>query len=361
MSESVPSTAPGPLQLDAPWVEISGSRGLPNWMARQSLSIAFSTYQTGKLFFVGADGGNLSVFERTFDRAMGFFGNTQTLYLSTRFQLWRFENSLAAGHLHEGFDRLFVPRVGYTTGDLDIHDIVVEDSGRIVFAATACNCLATLSARHSFQPLWMPSFISRLAMEDRCHLNGLAMRDGKARYVTVVSPSDVVDGWRDRRTDGGCVIDVASGDVLVAGLSMPHSPRWYRDQLWVLHSGKGEFGRVNLNSGRFEPLAFCPGYLRGLAFAGDFAIVSLSKPRHDKTFGGLPLDGELKSRNAVAQCGLQIIDLRSGDIVHWLRAEGMVSELYDVVSLPGVCRPTALGFKTDEIHRLLTADQPGRL
>ncbi len=346
---------------EKPWVEVYGSRELPDWLARQALSLAFSTYQTGKLFLVGSNADRLSVFERTFDRARGLYGTAQTLWLGTRYQLWRFENMLPAGQFHGGYDRLYVPRVGYTTGDLDIHDIAVEDSGRVVFAATACNCLATLSPKRSFQPLWLPPFISKLATEDRCHLNGLALRDGKARYVTAVSSSDVVDGWRDRRTAGGCVIDVTSGDVVAEGLSMPHSPRWYRDRLWVLHSGKGEFGWVDLAAGRFEPIAFCPGYLRGLAFAGDHAIVSLSQPRQDKTFGGLALDAEHARKSADAQCGLQIIDLKTGNVAQWLKVEGMVTEIYDVVALPGTLRPMALGFKTDEIQRLLIADEQGVL
>jgi uncharacterized protein (TIGR03032 family) len=350
-----------PSSSEKPWIDIFGSRDLVDWLARRRLSLAFSTYQTGKLFLLGTNAGQLSIFERTFDRAMGLFGNEQTLWLSTRFQLWQFENMLSNGQLHEGRDRLYVPRVGYTTGDLDIHDVVVEDSGRIVFAATKCNCLATLSPQRSFRPLWTPPFISKLAAEDRCHLNGLALRDGKARYVTVISKSDVVDGWRDRRAGGGCVIDAVSNAVVAEGLSMPHSPRWHRDELWVLNSGKGEFGRIDLPTGRFEPIAFCPGYLRGLAFVGDQAIVSLSQPRHDRTFGGLPLDAELARRNADAQCGLQIIDLKSGNIEHWLRVEGEVSEIYDVVALPGVARPMALGFKTDEISRLLVADAPEAL
>jgi hypothetical protein len=49
-----------------------------------------------------------------------------------------------------------------------------------------------------------------------------------------------------------------------------------------------------------------------------------------------------------------VIDLRSGDIVHSLRIEGVVEELYDVQVLPGVRRPMAIGFKTDEIRRLVT-------
>jgi len=85
-------------------------------------------------------------------------------------------------------------------------------------------------------------------------------------------------------------------------------------------------------------------------------LVGLSKPRHNKTFSGLPLDSNLKSRNAEARCGIQIIDLRNGDIVHWLRMEGIVEELYDVVALPDIRRPMALGFKTDEIRRVLSIE-----
>src|SRR5262249_872197 len=113
-----------------------------------------------------------------------------------------------------------------------------------------------------------------------------------------------------------------------------------------------------LGGGPFEPLAFCPGYLRGLAFAGDYAVVGLSGPRHDrKTFGGLALDEELARRGAEPRCGLQVIDLRNGNVVHWVGLGGVVSELYDVVALPGVVRPMALGFKTDEIQRLLTVGE----
>ncbi len=142
---------------------------------------------------------------------------------------------------------------------------------------------------------------------------------------------------------------------------MPHSPRWYRDQLWVLNSGAGEFGRVDMSSGKFESITFCPGYLRGLTFVGDYAVVTMSKPRRDRTFNGLALDETLAKRGADAQCGLQVIDLRSGEVVHWVRVEGMVTELYDVVTLPGIRRPMALGFKTEEIAQLLTLDAEGTL
>jgi len=244
--------------------------------------------------------------------------------------------------------------VGYTTGDLDIHDIAVTENGQVIFVNTLFSCLATVSERYSFIPLWQPPFISRLAAEDRCHLNGLAMECDQPRYVTAVGRTDVADGWRDRRRDGGCVVDVASNEVVLSGLSMPHSPRLYRDQLWLLNSGTGDFGRIDVDRGQFEPVAFCPGYLRGLAFVGDYAIAGLSKMRGNKTFSGLALDENLMAKDVEARCGLQVIDLRSGDIVHWLRIEGMVEELYDVAVIPGVHRPAALGFKSDEIRRTIT-------
>jgi uncharacterized protein (TIGR03032 family) len=273
----------------------------------------------------------------------------------------RFENLLRPGEVYQGCDRLYVPKLCHTTGDLDVHDIAVDAGGRVLFIATLFGCLATLSERFSFTPLWRPPFLSKLAAEDRCHLNGLALDQGRPRYVTAVSTSDVADGWRDRRRDGGIVLEVPGGAVAAKGLSMPHSPRLYRGRLWLLNSGTGMLGNVDATSGTFVPLAFCPGYLRGLAFSGDYAVVGLSRPRHDKTFGGLALDEELARRGAEARCGLQVIDLRSGDTAHWVRLEGMVSELYDVVVLPGVVRPSLLGFKSDEIQRTIAVGDEGTL
>ncbi len=340
-----------------PVLEINTSRQMLSWLAEQNLSVALTTYQIGKLYFIGLKPDNtLSVFERSFNRCMGLCATSTGLYMSSLYQIWRFENVFEPGQQQDGYDRLYVPQIGYTTGDLDIHDMAVDRNGQLVFVNTLFSCLSTLSDTHSFKPLWHPPFISKLAAEDRCHLNGLAMREGQPAFMTAVSQSDVADGWREHRTQGGIVIDVSTNEIVCTGLSMPHSPRWHNDRLWVLNSGTGDFGYVDLTTGRFESLCFCPGYMRGLSFHGHFALVGLSKPRHNKTFSGLTLDDNLKSRNAEARCGIQIIDLRSGDIVHWLRMEGVVEELYDVVALPNIRRPMALGFKTDEIRRVLSIE-----
>jgi uncharacterized protein (TIGR03032 family) len=230
----------------------------------------------------------------------------------------------------------------------------------VVFVNTQYSCLAALSSRYSFTPIWQPPFISKLAPEDRCHLNGLAMKEGKPAYVTTISRSDVIDGWRDKRRNGGCVIDLESNEVILTGLSMPHSPRFYRGKLWLLNSGTGFFGTVDLEAGKFEPITFCPGYLRGLAFWKDYAIVGLSKPR-EKTFSGLQLDEALLKKDVEPRCGLMVIDLNTGTVVDWLRFDGIITELYDVQVLPEVKRPMALGFQTDEISRILTLDPMGKL
>ena len=341
-----------------PGLELMGSRQFNSWLAEQKVSLAFTTYQAGKLFLIGLQpDGRLSIFERTFSRCMGLHATPQTLYMTSLYQLWRFENSLEPGQAHEGYDRLYVPRMAWTTGDLDIHDVAVGKDGKPVFVNTLFGCLATVSDTHSFVPLWKPPFLSRLAAEDRCHLNGMATADGEPRYVTSVSQTDVNDGWRDQRREGGTVTDVKANQVVLTGLSMPHSPRLHGGKLWLLDSGTGNFGYVDLQRGKFEPVAFCPGYLRGLSFVGDYAVLGLSLNRENKTFQGLALEDNLKKRKAEPRCGLQVVDLRSGDVVHWLRIEGLVRELYDVCVLPGVRRPMALGFKTDEIRRVISVGE----
>ncbi|MEO5353376.1 MAG: TIGR03032 family protein [Magnetococcus sp. XQGC-1] len=340
-------------------LEISSSRQVLSWLAEQNLSLCLTTGHFGRLFLLGLDAnGELSVVERGFDRCVGLAATENGFYLGTLYQVWRFENILAAGQQQEGYDRLYRPQVGHTTGELSIHELGVAAGQRLLFVNTLFGCLATLSDSHSFKPVWRPFFLSRLVAEDRCHLSGLAMREGRAAYVTAFADADVAGGWRDRLLGGGVVLDVQQNEVVARGLSMPHSPRWHQGRLWLLNAGTGELGYVDLESGRFVPLTFCAGYLRGLAFHGHFALVCLSLPRHRGAFSGWPLEESLRLRKAHPRCGVQVIDLRTGDAVHWLRLEGVVDALCDIITLPGVRRPMALGFKSDEIERIISV--PGQ-
>jgi uncharacterized protein (TIGR03032 family) len=336
---------------------ITSSYGFAGWLLANRCSLAFTSYQTGELFLVGvlADG-RLSFHHRYFERAMGMCGGAQRLYLAAMHQVWRLENVLRPTEMANGeFDRLFIPRNAQVTGNLDIHEMGMERSGRVVFVNTLYSCLGVFSAIDSFQPLWKPAFISKLAAEDRCHLNGLAMHAGRARYVTAVCRSDVVKGWRDHRADGGIIIDIVDDRVITDCLSMPHSPRLFRGGLWVLDSGRGYLVRVDPANGHCERVVFCPGFLRGLVFAGKYAVVGLSLPR-DGTFSGLELDAELKRRDREPWAGLNVIDTETGDVVQWLRLEGHLRETFSVAVLPEVRCPMAVGPATPEIRTHITME-----
>lgn len=358
------SSAPTEPKAEAPpRLEIHGSRQWVSWQAEQGISLGFSTYQAGKFFLVGLKpDGDLAVFERTFARCMGLAQAGDSVYLTSKFQIWRLNNVLEPGQrTAAGHDKVYVPNVAWVTGDVDAHDLGLNAQGVPIFVNTLFSCLATVSESSSFVPVWKPRFVTALKPEDRCHLNGLAMQDGQARYVTAVARTDIFEGWREHRRDGGVVIDVPSHEVVCGGLSMPHSPRLHRGELYVLNSGTGEFGRIDRQAGRFEPIAFCPGYARGLALWGDYALIGLSKPRENKTFSGLALDQALADKQVSARCGVVVVDLRSGAMVHALSIDGVVSELYDVCVLPGVQRPSAIGLVNDEIHRTLRVGEHGEL
>lgn len=332
---------------------LTTSRNFTGWLKSRRASLVFTTYQAGKIFFIGVNAeGTLSVFERTMERPMALAADGGDLWFSTLYQLWRFSAIPAAGD-YGGYDRLYAPRQSFVTGDIDIHDIKIDAKGPL-FVNTLFSCLARPSASASFDPVWRPPFVTRLAAEDRCHLNGLAMRDGKPAFVTAVGRSDVADGWRDHRLHGGVVIDVASGEIVASGLSMPHAPRFHDGRVYLLNAGSGEFGELDVTSGKFEPLTFCPGFLRGLDFIDGYAIATMSLPRGDRSFAGLAIEKTLEETGGAPRCGLAVIDLKTGDLAHWLRLEGVVQELFDVAVLKDVTRPAAIGFRSDEIRRVIS-------
>jgi uncharacterized protein (TIGR03032 family) len=338
-------------------LEINYSPGLEAWLADQNVSLAFAV-PPSKLFLIGLeDDGELSAFERTFNKCMGLSAaGTETIYLGTRYQIWRLESSVPAGTTREGFDRCYVPRRVWTTGYLNCHDVAVGNDGRVIFVNTRFGCLATVSDEYSFVPLWWPPFQARREQGDCCHLNGVAMADGVAVYVTSVSRTGELDSWRDARTNGGVVTDVASGEIVCDGLSMPHSPRLHRGELWLTNSGTGELGKVDLSRGRFDPVAFAPGFLRGLSLLDDYAVVGSSKFREGGLYSGLPLDDVLAQAGTEPKLGVFIIDLRTGEVAEWLLVDGPFYELFDVILLPGVRRPNALGLLTDEIEHSIWFD-----
>jgi uncharacterized protein (TIGR03032 family) len=325
-------------------VQTEYSRGFGDWLISHQVGLVCSSYLTGYLLFIGvrADG-TLVPSAASFSHAMGFAASSQRIHLGTKNEIWRLENILKPGEVADAtFDRFYAPRSAHLTGDINIHELGIDAQGDVLFVNTRHSCLATISATHAFKPLWKPKFISRLAPEDRCHLNGLAMENGRARYVTACSTGDVLESWRGDQRGGGVVIDVETDAIVAEGLSMPHSPRIWGDALYLLESGRGWLVRIDRYSGKREDVTFCPGFARGMVFVSHYAIVTVSLPRH-ANFGGLPLDDAMKASGAMPRCGLLVIDLRNGDIVQWFRFRGDVTELFDVGAIENIRCPRGIG------------------
>lgn len=302
-------------------------------------SLLISTYQTHRLVAAragaGADG--LNTHFRAFEKPMGLAVGAGQLALGTRTEVWQFRDVPAAAARLDppgSHDACFVPRRRHVTGDIAIHDLAFAGD-ELWLVATAFSCLATLDDVHSFVPRWTPPFITRLAPEDRCHLNGLAVVGGRPAFASALGTTDTAGGWRPGKASGGVLLDVASGEVVIGGLSMPHSPRWHNDRLWLLESGRGTLAAADPRTGTVETVVELPGFTRGLTFLGDLAFVGLSQIRESSTFGDLPVTHRLAER----QSGVWMVDLRRGQIAGFLRFEDLVQEIFEVTALPGVRWP----------------------
>jgi uncharacterized protein (TIGR03032 family) len=309
------------------------SASMPQLLDAVGSSLCVSTYQSGRVILVRADGPEaLNTHFRGFQTPMGVATRPGGLAIGTKTQVHVFQNQAALSPRLEPankHDAVYVPREAHSTGDIRIHDLAwVGDE--LWAVNTRFSCLSTFDQTYSFVPQWRPPFISALAPEDRCHLNGMAVVDDEIRYVTALGTTDEAGGWREHKVDGGVLMHVPSGEVLTSGLCMPHSPRWHDGRLWLLESGLGAIHEIDPETGAKTEVTRVPGFTRGMSFAGPFAFVGLSQVR-ESLFEGIPLKADGVERS----CGVWAIDLRTGQTAAFLRFEGIVQELYEVAVLAG--------------------------
>jgi hypothetical protein len=380
------SSPPPPPDTAAPLRSVHTSN-LPGLLDRLGVSLLVTTYQAGRLVVLRADGGVLNTHFRIFPKPMGLAVQGDRLAVGTALEIWEYHNVPAVARKLEPagkHDACFLPRLAHVTGDVQIHEMAWvappspptplprsggeggmnaplapggrgvggegpsaplapggrggggEGEAELWFVNTLFSCLAVRSATCSFQPVWRPPWVTALAPEDRCHLNGLGLRDGVPRYVTALGETDTAGGWRANKKDGGLLLDLEGNEVLLRGLSMPHSPRWYDGRLWLLESGTGSVGFLDAASRRYQPIAELPGFTRGLDFCGRLAFVGLSQVRETAVFSGIPLTERLQERT----CGVWVLDVQSGETVAFLRFEdGGVQEIFAVQVLPGARFP----------------------
>jgi uncharacterized protein (TIGR03032 family) len=313
-------------------------------LEKATASVAITTYKSGHLIIASASNGSINTTFRNFVRPMGLAVSGVKLAVGTKDAIESFSNqpSLSKAVEPKGFfQSVFAPRSVIFTGDIAIHEMafgVQDNEEQLWFVNTSFSCLCRMDPNVSFAPVWRPKWISGLANEDRCHLNGLAMVNGEPKFVTALSQTDTAFGWRESKGTSGVIVDIETNRIVVDGLSMPHSPRWYQDQLWVLESGKGALCRIDLDSGQVDTIATLPGFTRGLAFIGKYALIGLSQVR-ETVFKNLPVTETKQERNA----GVWIVDTTTGETVGMLKFDGVVSEVFDVSVILNSKTATVIG------------------
>lgn len=374
------------------------SSNLPALLERLDIALAFTSYQAGRLMLVRSHGGQLDVNYTSFPRPMGLTVTRDSLTLGIFTQVLKFqrEDGLleqikqplppieqditaprirpkeavqgdAAAAADDGVDpdqhaqmerereqwleqerrrmapvdarvdACFIARSAHYTGMINIHDIAWGTAG-LWAVNSSFSCLCTLSPEASFVPRWKPHFISALQPEDRCHLNGMALRDGRPAYVTTFSTFDEAGMWRKGDRFDGTLMDVERNEILLRGLDMPHSPRWYRDRVYYCNSGEGQLCRFDPATGRNEVLAEVPGFTRGMAFHGRLLFLGLSKVRQSD----VSAPARLGLRHPQTFSGIWVFDLESSQVVATLSFTGNVDQIYDVAVLPGCHFPALI-------------------
>lgn len=316
------------------------TNNFPHLLNQLGISLVISTYQAGKVIVLRADQENINTHFRIFQKPMGIAADRHKIAIGCSSQIWELINvpTVAAKVEPENkHDACYLPLQSHITGDIDIHEMEWggEKNSDLWFVNTRFSCLCTLNRDYSFVPRWRPNFVTALAPEDRCHLNGLGMVNNQPKYVTALGETDRQGGWRADKAKGGLIIDVVSNEIISRGLSMPHSPRWYRDRLWVLESGQGSLCICDRTTGELQTVTTLPGFTRGIDFYGSLAFIGLSQVRETAIFSGLPLTERLNERI----CGVWVVDLETGKTIAFLKFEDAVQEIFAVRVLPKVRFP----------------------
>lgn len=367
--------------------ECEYSANLPQVFQALNISLAFTSYQAGRLMLVRSDKDSLDVNFKSFVRPMGLAASETGLTLGiytqvVQFQredglidqlkkpLQRIEADITAKKIQEPdkssdrpileglteeqesavkaeraafddyqeslyapvdsrVDACFVVRSTHFSGMINIHDIEWGEDGLWV-VNSSFSCLSTLEPGYSFVPRWKPPFISSLAPEDRCHLNGMTLKEGKPAYVTTFSKFDTPSKWRKNKEFDGTLMDVATGEILVDGLAMPHSPRWHNGKVYFCNSGLGQLCCYDPITKKHSVLRELQGFARGMDFVGNILILGLSKVRASSVDRPAPLADKYQETFS----GIWLINLEDYSDIGHIKFTGNVDQIYDVAVIP---------------------------
>lgn len=386
------------------------SDNLPTILKELNISLAFTSYQAGRLMLVRSDGDSLDVNFKSFPRPMGLattengltlgifteiinFQREDGLLSKIKQPLEKIENDVTAPRIKpkeketaveiknggvgiegagsqseltpeqlekqqqarqmqkdyqeklyepvdERVDSCFITRSAHYSGMINIHDIDWGNEG-LWAVNSSFSCLCTLEPDSSFVPRWKPHFISELVPEDRCHLNGMTLKDGKPAYVTTFSQFDEVGMWRKGDKFNGTLMDVKTNQILIDGLAMPHSPRWYQDRVYFCNSGYGLVCSYHPDTKQIDTIAEVPGFTRGMDFYGPLMFVGLSKVREADVARPAPLAKKYDETYS----GIWLFNLDDNTAlghkkeVGHIKFTGNVDQIYDIAVIPNCSFP----------------------
>ena len=209
-----------------------------------------------------------------------------------------------------------------------------------------------LDENYSFNPVWTPPQIDKITSEDRCHLNGMAMLNGKPKYATAFNNGNTPQSWRDSITSSGVIYDIEKNKIICSGLPMPHTPRIFNDKLYVLLSATGELVKIDTDNGTYDVIVKIGGFVRGMSLHKDYLFIGLSKLRkNSSTFGKLDF---AKHAN---QAGIVIVHLPTKSIAGKINYLNSLDEIYDIHILKDKKRPNILNTLNDDYKDGLTLPQ----
>lgn len=332
---------------------------IPELLSKLNCSIAITTYQAGKLIFISPkDENSLIQLPRTFEKPMGIAQDKENdrLAIATKDEIVILANSpeLAAHYPNapKKYDALYMPRATYHTGTLDIHDLSFGQNQRLFAVNTLFSSIVEIDSNYNFTPYWTPPFIDKLVSEDRCHLNGMALQNGLPKYVTAFNQGNVAGSWRDNITTTGVLMDVETNETILSNLGMPHSPRIFNNELFVLLSATGELIKVNKESGTYDVITKVEGFVRGMDLHNDYLFIGLSKLRkNSSTFAKLPFADKAQ------EAGILVVHLPTGSIAGKITYTSSLDEIYDIKVLADKMRPNILNtLKQDYKMGLMTPE-----
>ena len=342
---------PGQASTSAPFTA-SYSSNLAELLLSLKCSIVVSTYQAGKLVFISPkDQHKMVQLPRTFKKPMGIALDGDRLAVASTSEIIVLKNSTELALSYPGkqgiYDAMFMPRATYYTGGVDIHDLHFG-ADKLWAVNTSFSCICTIDEQYSFTPVWRPKFIDRYVSEDRCHLNGMVMQNGTPLYVSTLGTGNTYQSWRENITSGGAIIHVPSGEIVIDGLAMPHSPQLIDGKLYCLLSAKEELICIDPEKGSYDVIKKIPGFVRGMARLGDHLFICTSKLRQNSsTFKHLEIAQKAN------RAGLIVLHLPTTSIVANFEWKTSVDEIYDIQVLPNILRPNIVNTYEDKHHQAL--------